>query len=102
MTQVPEQGAGATRRPKRPSSKNHFAEAIDRSPTVATAAGAGLVWAAGTLALLVAVFPALAGLLLVSGSMGSGWLDRLAGAGLLAGGAALLAFGRWATYQYSP
>ncbi len=69
---------------------------------MATAASAGLIWAAGTLALLIAVFPIFAGVLLATGSMGSGWHGHVAGVGLIAAGVGLLAFGRWATYQWAP
>lgn len=102
MTSDPERGPRSTPEPTQPRPGNRFSEAIDRSPTVATAATAGLVWAAGTLALLIAVFPILAGVLLAVGSMGSGWQGRVTGVGLIAGGAGLLAFGRWATYQWAP
>ena len=87
--------SGLTRVPK-----NRLAQALDRRPTAATAAGGFTAYVFGILLLMASVFVIIAGLaMLFEGALG-GWAGRAAGAGFVLGGAALFAAGRWFTEQF--
>ena len=66
-----------------------------------TAASLFVVYLAGTLLMIASVFLILGGLLLVVGTIGSGWQGRVTGVGLVIAGTAAFAIGRWTTYQYA-
>ncbi len=55
----------------------------------------------GVLLLIVSVWVFVAGLLLVTGTIGSGWEGRLIGVGLTVGGVALFAAGRWSAGEFT-
>ena len=81
--------------------KNRWSLAMDRSPSVPTAVSRFGVYIAGALLLIISVWMAIAGLLLVGGAIGSGWQGRLVGSGLIVGAVVAFFVGRWATNQYA-
>ncbi len=98
---APQRGAGPSPEPARRAPKNRWWRDIDRSPRVGTAAAGFGAYLIGALLLIVSVFLIIPGILLVVGSMGSGWQGRIAGVGLIVVGAAALVVGRWLSDQYA-
>ena len=86
---------------RRRAEGNRWTEAIDRSPSVGTALGGFSAYLGGALLLMIAVLLALPGLLLVVGTIGSGWPDRLGGVALIAGSVVVFAAGWWLTNNYA-
>lgn len=84
-----------------PEPKNRWSQDIDRSPRVTTALAGFGAYVLGALLLIVSVWVLVGGLLLVTGTVGSGWQGRLVGVGLTVGGVALFTAGRWLTAQYA-
>lgn len=88
--------SGLTRVPK-----NRLSRALDRQPTAATAAEGFAAYCFGILLVMASVFVMIAGLaMLVDGAWG-GWPGRAAGAGLILGGAAVFAAGRWLLNEFA-
>lgn len=84
-----------------PAPKRRFSQAIDRSPKVGTLAVSFGAYLLGSLLLIVSVFLIIPGLLLLLGSMGSGWQGRVTGVALVVVGTAALVAGRWLSDQYA-
>ncbi len=55
----------------------------------------------GQLVLIIASIAALAGLLLLAGGLGSGWVSRLVGGGVLLMAAGGFFMGAWASREFS-
>lgn len=55
----------------------------------------------GQLLLIVSTFAALAGLLLVAGTLGAGWGARVVGGGLVVSAVVGFVVGTWATNEYA-
>ena len=88
--------SGLTRVPK-----NRLSRALDRRPTVAAAAEGFATHIFGMLLVMASVFVMIAGLVMsVDGAWG-GWQGRAAGVGLLLGGAAVFAGGRWLMDEFA-
>ncbi|MEM1332496.1 MAG: hypothetical protein AAGG08_03475 [Actinomycetota bacterium] len=82
--------------------KNRMDRVIDHSPSVRNALGGFGAYLLGVLALMVAVYVSMTGLLFVTATIGDGSLgDRGLGAGLLTIAIMLFIAGRWAMGQYT-
>ena len=81
--------------------KNRWTRALDRRASTLSAGAMFGLYVAGGVLLIVSVFIVLGGLLLVTGTTGSGWVSRIVGVALIAIAAGLFRFGLWATNQYT-
>ncbi len=87
--------SGPTRVPK-----NLLSLGLDRRPTAATAFGGFAAHVLGMLLLMTSVFVIIAGLAMSLDGAWGGWSGRVAGVGLVLGGAAAFAGGYWLSEQF--
>lgn len=74
---------------------------MDRQASTLSAAGMFWLFMVGQLVMIAASIAALGGLLMVAGAIGSGWIARFAGSGLLLAAGGGLYLGAWASREYS-
>ncbi len=81
--------------------KNQWTRTLNQRESTLSATAMFFFSIAGQLLLIISSFVAIAGLLLITGSIGSGWGARIGGVALALGATGGFLAGSWATNQYS-